>query len=269
MIITPPQPCLKGSERAKRHFGTDSTDAAFHTVPNTFDRWTKFLSSLAALIVGRSWTISLWALLLANQAIGNDQASVGAAAGTRSPASETGSGTWLLSANAFAYFVPEGRDFVQPTITADRGWLHLEARYNYEDLETGSAWLGWNFHWRDKLLAEATPMVGGVFGETTGVSWGYRLSLRWWRLEIYSEGEYFHDMGNSSNDFFYNWSELTVSPVKWLRVGVVEQRTTLTERDIQPGFLVALSYRKVSLTTCVFDPDASRPTLVVGAGVQF
>src|SRR5262249_1982890 len=52
---------------------------------------------------------------------------------------------WSFSASAYAYFVPDSREYVQPTFTADRDWLHLEARYNYENLETGSAWLGYNF----------------------------------------------------------------------------------------------------------------------------
>lgn len=40
---------------------------------------------------------------------------------------------WEFSASVFGYVVPEGRDYAQPSFTADRGWLHLEARYNYED----------------------------------------------------------------------------------------------------------------------------------------
>lgn len=45
---------------------------------------------------------------------------------------------WSFS--AYAYSVPDIHDYAQPTFTADRGWLHLEARYNYEALETGPAW---------------------------------------------------------------------------------------------------------------------------------
>ena len=60
---------------------------------------------------------------------------------------------WSLSASAYGYLVPDSDDYVQPTITADRGRLHLEARYNYEDLDTGSAWIGYNFSFgRDFLL---------------------------------------------------------------------------------------------------------------------
>ncbi len=226
-----------------------------------------------SLISGGCFCTSLAAVFLANWSIGQEQAPVGTAAGTAvatAPA-VTKSNMWSLSATAFGYFVPGDRDYVQPTFTADRSWLHLEARYNYENLETGSAWLGCNFHWGDKLFFEATPMVGGIFGDTTGLALGYKLSVTWLRLELYSEGEYLQDLGDSVNNFFYNWSELTVSPVNWLRLGVAEQRTIAyrTERDVQRGFLVGFSYRNVNLTACVFNPDARRPILVLGAGVQF
>jgi hypothetical protein len=49
---------------------------------------------------------------------------------------------WSFSASVYTYLVPDDRDYAQPTLTADRGWLHLEARYNYEAPETGSAWIG-------------------------------------------------------------------------------------------------------------------------------
>lgn len=167
--------------------------------------------------------------------------------------------------------MPDSRDYVQPTITADRAWLHLEARYNYEALDTGSAWVGYNFAGGEKLAWEFTPMLGGVFGETAGVAPGCKGSLSWWKLELYSEGEYVFDTRDSSESFFYNWSELTLAPVDWLRFGLVTQRTRAyqTDRDIQRGFLVGLSYKKVSFTTYVFNPDESRPIVVLSVGANF
>jgi len=178
---------------------------------------------------------------------------------------------WSFSAWVYTYLVPDSRDYAQPTITADRGWLHLEARYNYEALDTGSAWVGYNLGGGKKLAWELTPMLGGVFGETTGIAPAYKGSLSWWKLELYSEGEYVVDTGDSSGNFFYNWSELTLAPVEWLRVGMVTQRTRLyqTDREIQRGLLVGLSYKAVGFTTYVFNPDESRPTVVLAVGVNF
>jgi hypothetical protein len=48
------------------------------------------------------------------------------------------------------------------------GWLHLEARYNYENLRTGSVWVGYNFSAGKKLVLDVAPVLGGVFGRTHG-----------------------------------------------------------------------------------------------------
>ena len=87
---------------------------------------------------------------------------------------------WSFSVSAYTYIVPDSREYVQPTFAADRGWLHLEARYNYEALDTGSAWVGYNFSGGEKLAWEFTPLLGGVFGDTTGVAPGYEATLSWW-----------------------------------------------------------------------------------------
>lgn len=177
---------------------------------------------------------------------------------------------WSFSASLYTYFVPDDREYVQPTFTADRAWLHLEARYNYEDLETGSAWVGYNFSGGDKLAWEFTPMLGGVFGNTTGIAPGYKGSLGWWKLELYSEGEYVFDTDDTSDSFFYNWSELTLAPVDWFRFGLVTQRTRVyeTDRDIQRGLLVGFSFKRVDLTAYVFNPD-DKPTWVFAIAFGF
>src|SRR4051812_27673091 len=156
-----------------------------------------------------------------------------------SDATTTTDHTWAISASVYTYFVPDDHEYVQPTITADRDWLHLEARYNYEDQNTASAWVGYNFAGGEKLAWEITPMLGGVFGDTAGVAPGYKGSMTWRNFELYSEGEYVFDTGDFSDSFFYNWSELTYSPVEWLRLGLAAQRTRAYEsdRDIQRGLL--------------------------------
>jgi len=184
---------------------------------------------------------------------------------------EAGEKAWSFSLSAYTYIVPDDRDYAQPTFTADRDWLHLEARYNYEALETGSAWVGYNFSGGKKLAWEITPMLGGVFGETAGVAPGYKGSLSWWKLELYSEGEYLFDTGNSSDSFFYNWSELTLSPVDWFRFGMVTQRTRVYEsdREVQRGVLVGFTYKMVDLSGYMFNPDDDKPTFVIAVALTF
>ena len=177
---------------------------------------------------------------------------------------------WSFGASVYTYIVPDSREYVQPTLTVDRGWLHLEGRYNYEGLDTGSAWIGYNFSFGEKLSLEFTPMLGGVFGDTTGIAPGYKGSLSWWKLELYTEGEYVFDLDSSSDSFFYTWSELSLAPTDWFRFGGVFQRTKLyeTDFDIQRGFLVGFSVKSVDLTGYVLNPG-DEATYVAAVSVSF
>jgi hypothetical protein len=178
---------------------------------------------------------------------------------------------WEFNASVYGYFPPEDTDYGQPTVTADRGALHLETRYNYEGIDTGSAWVGWNVGVGDKLRLDATLMAGGVFGETKGVAPGYELTVSWGSFELYSEGEYVFDVEDSDNNFFYNWAQLSYSPLDWLSVGLVSQRTRTyqTGLDVQRGFLVGLTKENLSLTVYVFNPGWETPTVVTSVSVSF
>ena len=193
------------------------------------------------------------------------------ASGQAAPAQAAEPVEWSFSAAAYVYFVPDDSNYAQPTFTADRGGLHLEARYNYEDRETGSVWAGYNFSGGEKVAWEFTPMFGGVFGTTAGVAPAYRGSLSWWKLEFASEGEYVLDVDDSSASFFYNWSELTIAPAGWWRIGLVTQRTRVyaTDRDIQRGLVVGFGHKSVDAAVYVFNPDDSKPVVTVAVTVGF
>ena len=221
---------------------------------------------------------SVHCAVLAILAAGHTQAlaatSESAPTGTETPPAlqkEAVGKPWSFSAAALAYFVPDDGNLLVPVVTADRSRLHLEARYNYEARDTGSAWIGYNLHFGEKLTWDITPLAGVVFGNTAGIAPGYRSTLGWWRLELYSEGEYLIDTGDASDSYFYTWSELTMSPVDWFRFGMVVQRTKLykTDFDIQRGLLAGFSYRQVDITAYVFNPDESEPTVVLGVGLGF
>jgi hypothetical protein len=181
------------------------------------------------------------------------------------------SNKWDFSLKLDTFVVPHDRSFVNPNFSADHGKLHLEGRYNYEGLETGSAWLGYNLSTGKEVVFEATPMVGGVFGDTNGIAPGYLATLSYKKLELYSQGEYVFDLQDKTGNFFYNWAEVSYAPKDWIRGGIVAQRTRAyqTSLDIQRGILVGLSYKKVSFTTYVFNWGWTDPTLVFEIGVDF
>ena len=220
----------------------------------------------------RGLAVTLAALVLAASRAGA-QGMTDAPPATPEPDSAVAadSRAWSYSASLYGYFVPEDRDYAQPTFAADHGRLHLEARYNYESLQTGSAWLGLTFSAGTRLRMDLTPMVGGVFGDLHGVAPGYELTLAWSTLELDTQGEYFLDTQDHSEDFFYMWSELAIAPADWWRAGVVAQRTRAYETglDVQRGLLAGVSCGRVGATVYVFNLGWEDPTVVLAAEAGF
>ena len=213
--------------------------------------------------------LALAALLACGAATASAQEEAAAAPDAAGTAAETPS--WEFAASVYGYFPPEDTDYGQPTVIANRGALHLEARYNYEGIGTGSAWVGWNFGFGDKLRLDATLMAGGVFGNTTGVAPGLELTVSWGPLALYGEGEYVVDVEDSKNDYFYNWAQLGYSPWEWLTVGFASQRTRAYQSslDIQRGPFVGFTYKSLTLAVFVFNADAEPPTVVSSLAVSF
>ena len=184
---------------------------------------------------------------------------------------DQGGKEWKYSLTVDGYIVPDGDSYASPVLTADHQWLHLEARYNYENQRTGSLWAGYNFTAGKTLQLAVTPMIGGVFGDTTGIAPGCEFSLTYKKLELSSSNEYVFDTNTKSGNFFYSWPQLTFSPVSWFRIGAVAQHTKAfhTRLDTQRGFLVGVSHKNLEFTTYVFDPDLSTPTVVLEMGYSF
>ena len=178
---------------------------------------------------------------------------------------------WSFTVSTYYYIVPEDRDFLLPMVTADRGGLHLEARHNYEDFETGSLFAGWNFAAGDRFSVELTPMVGGVFGETSGFAPAAKITLGYDRLEFYSEAEYVFDADDSSESFFYSWSELGFAATDRVQAGLIGQRTRAYQTDVeyQRGIWARYSADRLDLTGYVLNLGWDDATVVLAAAVTF
>lgn len=178
---------------------------------------------------------------------------------------------WSYSASLYLYALPADDNYAQPAFSADSDTLHLEARYNYEDLDTASLWAGYNFSFGETILVEFTPMIGAVFGNSRGIAPGYLFSVDWKQISFYTEGEYVFAHDERADSYFYSWSELAVSPLEWLRAGLVAQRTRTyqTEREIQPGLLLGVTASQIMLTGYIFNPGKDDPVFVVSMSVDF
>ncbi len=172
---------------------------------------------------------------------------------------------WSFRGEVGYYYLPDDTDYAGALVSADRGLIHLEARYHYEDYRTLSTFFGLNFGFGEEFRLELTPMAGVAVGNTKGLAPGLLLNLSYWKLELYSEAEYLFDFEDSGSNFFYTWTELSFWPVEWVRAGFVTERTRLIETglEIERGFLVGFAYRQFAATVHVLNPGAD------GAYVMF
>jgi hypothetical protein len=164
------------------------------------------------------------------------------------PASDWSVNGWLA-----AYVRPDAGDYLQPTVGLDRGRLHLEARYDYEDLRTGSLFVGWRYQTGDQAKLGLVPVLGAVVGRTAGIAPGLLLDLSWGRFALHTESEYV--LATRASSFFYAWSELgvTLGPVE---AGLVVQRTRIvqTPREVALGPWVRATWGPAALSLYLFDP---------------
>ena len=187
------------------------------------------------------------------------------------PAPAEDASKWVLDVNAFTINPPDDDSFVSTTVRADRDALHLEGRWNYEALHTGSVWAGWNFEWGKEITLAATPMAGVVFGDVDGVAPGLLLDAKWKWLEFYDESEYVVSTNDHDDDYLYSWNELTVHPLDWLEFGVVGQRTRAydTRLSVDRGLLLGFSHGPVTGTVYWVNPDRSDSYVQFSFGFSF
>jgi hypothetical protein len=190
---------------------------------------------------------------------------------TSSSADAAAAVPWSFSLATSGYLIPDDQSYANPTFTADHRQLHLEARYNYEYQRTASSWIGYNLSFGHKVVLEATPMLGAVFGNTTGIAPGCELALSYRRIELSAQGEYVFNTEDRSASFFYTWDELVFSPTDWLHAGLVAQRTRAyhTPLDVQRGFSAGVAYKRMDFTTYVFNAGWTDPTVVLALSFKF
>ena len=139
---------------------------------------------------------------------------------------------WEFSGGIFYSHPPDSEDRLTPIVYANRGPLHFEARYNYEDLHTASLFAGWTFSLGEELTADLTPMIGVVAGDTDGIAPGLEFDIGWNRLAWYAESEYLIDADDHDDNYVYTWSTLTYGLTDWLDAGLVTERSRLVDTGL-------------------------------------
>lgn len=150
---------------------------------------------------------------------------------------------WSTAFYLDGYYQRDASAFMIPTLFADRGSLHLEARYNYEDFDTGSLWAGWAFTFGgEERYVRLVPMLGGVFGNVNGMAPGLEIEASWGRLSYWLEAEWFLDFQDSAGNYVSAWSEAYVTVVPWLWAGASAQRLRVADspREVDVGPMVGI-----------------------------
>jgi hypothetical protein len=176
---------------------------------------------------------------------------------------------WNFSAETDLYFTDP---FVLlPILQANKDNLHLEARYNYEDLKTFSGWVGYNFFGGEDFEYFITPMIGGVVGTTDGIAASLEFSFSYVGFELYSESEFLFDFESSENNFFYSWTDLTYSPLDWLWFGISGQRTKLyeTEVEIERGLILGASFKNIEITGYFYNAFTDDAFFMLALAAEF
>jgi len=188
-----------------------------------------------------------------------------------SAATEVKPRAWTFSLSGANYLFPYDPDILMVVAMADRDQLHLEARYNYEALKTGSAFVGWNFEGGETVQFTATPMAGVAFGDLSGLIPALKLSVGYGIADFYAESEYVIDLNDSEGSFFYSWLELGFTPVDMFRGGGVAQRTRVvrTPLDLDRGIFAQFIREPATVSLYAFNLITEYWFLVAGVVIEF
>jgi hypothetical protein len=178
--------------------------------------------------------------------------------------------TWTFNAVALFNIIQDDF-FITSIVNADKNKLHLESRYNYEDIKTVSFFGGYNFTGGNKIKYRFTPILGVVLGNTDGIAPGLKIELTSGGFRLYSEMEYVFNFNEKTYSFYFNWSELTYSPKDWFWVGITGQRTRIyaNDLDIQRGFLAGLRRKNIFFIGYLLNPFTENTFGILGFGISF
>jgi hypothetical protein len=184
---------------------------------------------------------------------------------------DTSESEWQLEGLLYDYILPHEGDILMPILYVDWRSFHAEVRYNYEDMRTASVFAGYRLEAGEKLAFGATPMVGILFGNSSGLAPGLLLDLAYGKFDFYSESEYIVDFSGSENNYFYTWTELAFTPLENIRTGISANRTRLyqAELDVQKGLFAQCTFGKSTAGFHYFNPFTEDYFFVASLGFEF
>ncbi|HNW91079.1 MAG TPA: hypothetical protein PKN48_15575 [Bacteroidales bacterium] len=163
----------------------------------------------------------------------------------------------------------------KPVVTP-QAWIYidkfyLEARYNYENLNTASLYFGRSFAFDKKAFVEITPMLGGVVGETNGISPAFNFFLGYKSFSTSTQCQYTIDLKDTKNSFFWDWTIFYFSFSEHFGLGgAMQMLIPQSEKGIyNAGPMVRLSYKSLAAEMYVYNFWQYQPTYAVAVQYAF
>ena len=149
--------------------------------------------------------------------------------------------------------------------------IYTEMRYNYEALKTASVYLGKSFSKNKTLSYTVTPMIGMVFGDYNGGSLAANIDVEHKKTFVSMQTQYTMNRNNTSENFFFNWTELAYQPLKWVYAGVSMQQTKTYKTNFQSeyGVLVGFLVHKFTIPIYVFNPLSNNKNFIIGVNAEW
>jgi hypothetical protein len=147
----------------------------------------------------------------------------------------------------------------------------IEARYNYEELRSGSIYVGKKISRENKEVSWAvTPLAGLVVGKFTGGSLGVNMEVQRGKLFFCSQSQFSFTHSNAQNNFIFSWSELVLEPWPWIFFGTSLQYLKGTNRPMstfEKGVVVGLNFRKWSFPVYAFNLTNGNRYFIIGVNI--
>jgi len=152
----------------------------------------------------------------------------------------------------------------------DKG-MYTEMRYNYEELKTASLYLGKSFNANGSIESSFTPAAGIVVGKYTGASMALNTEVSYRNIFFNSQAQYTISAEKTSNNFYYNWSDLYYMSLPWLFTGFTMQQTGMynTTMKTEAGLLMGFTKGKWTIPVYLFNVLNDQKYFVIGINVEW
>lgn len=149
--------------------------------------------------------------------------------------------------------------------------FYTEMRYNYEDIKTGSVYLGKNFNKTGAINYSVTPMLGIVFGKYNGGSLAMNIDVENEKAFLSAQTQYTVSSNEIESNFFFNWTELAYQPLKWFYSGVTMQQTKIYNASFKSeyGVLIGFLIKKITIPVYMFNPLNKNRNFIVGVNIEW